>query len=137
MNFQIDHNLLHDTNNRISISQWNELIKAISKNRVDANQPKDAMYVGSEKIDRNAVNEKRYFCYDNYDRYGVPGLDFVIVSDKELGTLTVYNGSEEARAPVTFEQGMQIARNFFNEYGDQMAEEIVCEWVMDGNPSIF
>ena len=42
-----------------------------------------------------------------------------------------------ARAPITFEEGMQIAQNFFNEYGGQMAEEIVCEWVMNGNKSVF
>ena len=41
-----------------------------------------------------------------------------------------------AYAPVSFEKGMQIARNFWNEFGSQMAEEIVCEYVMDGNPKI-
>ena len=120
-------------NNLINIKQWNKLINAVSKNRIDTNQPTDAIYVGS----RNFGNSKRYFCYDNYDRVDVPGLDLVISNDAEHGKLTVYNASEQSRAPVTFEQGMQIALNFFNEHGDQMAEEIVCEWVMHGNASTF
>ena len=120
-------------NNQISLTQWNELIETVTHSPVTQVQADDTLYIGS----RSFGNSKRYYCYDNYDRHEVPGLDFVISNDAELGKLTVYNGSEQARAPITFEQGMQIARNFFNEYGDQMSEEIVCEWVMDGNPSIF
>jgi len=128
---------MQNTNNLISIAQWNELIKAVSKNRCDTCQPKDTMYVGEEKLDRYKVNETRYFCYDNYDRHDIPGLDFVISNDNDTGRLTVYNGSEQARAPITFEQGKQIAQNFFNEKGSDIAEEIVCEWVMSGNASTF
>ena len=133
MSFQIDHNLLHEVNNNISRSQWNELMKAVIEHTKTANQPVDVLYIGS----RSFGNSKRFYCYDNYDRHDVPGLDFVISNDNNTGRLTVYNGSEQARAPITFKQGMQIARNFFNEYGDQMAEEIVCEWIMAGNPSTF
>lgn len=133
MNNQIDHNLLHNINNTITQDQWNELIETVTHSPVTQVQADDTLYISSS----NFGNSKRYFCYDNYDRHDVPGLDFVISNDAEHGKLTVYNGSEQARAPITFEQGKQIARNLFNEYGDQMAEEIVCEWVMDGNPSIF
>ena len=133
MSFQIDHNLLHNINNTITQDQWNELIETVKNSPVTQVQADDTLYISSS----NFGNSKRYFCYDNYDRHDVPGLDFVISNDAENGKLTVYNGSEQARAPITFEQGKQIARNLFNEYGDQMAEEIVCEWVMDGNPSTF
>jgi|TARA_B100001059_G_C17615536_1_gene466794 hypothetical protein len=128
---------MQNKNNLISITQWNKLISAVSKNRIDTNQPTDTMYVGSEQLDRNKVNETRYFCYDNYDRHDVPGLDFIISNNTALGKLTVYNGSEQARAPISFEQGKQIAQNLFNDYGSNMAEEIVCDWVMDGNTSTF
>ncbi len=128
---------MQNKNNLISITQWNKLISAVSKNRIDTNQPTDTMYVGSEQLDRNKVNETRYFCYDNYDRHDVPGLDFIISNNTALGKLTVYNSSEQARAPINFEQGKQIAQNLFNEYGSNMAEEIVCEWVMAGNNSSF
>lgn len=133
MSLKIDHNLLHDINNNITRCQWNELIETVKNSPSRQTQPNGALYICNSKFG----NSKRYSCYDNYDRFDVPGLDFVISNDSDTGRLTVYNGSEQARAPITFEQGMQIASNFFNEYGDQMAEEIVCEWVMDGNPSTF
>lgn len=120
-------------NNQINLTQWNELIETIKNSPATQVQAEDTLYISS----RSFGNSKRYSCYDNYDRHDVPGLDFVISNDTDMGKLTVYNGSEHARAPISFEQGMQIARNFFNEYGDQMAEEIVCDWVMNGNPSTF
>jgi len=121
------------TNNQITLTQWNELIETVKNSPSTQVESDDTLYIGSN----NFVNSKRYFCYDNYDRYYIPGLDFVIANDSEQGKLTVYNGSEQARAPINFEEGKQIAQNFFNEYGGQMAEEIVCEWVMDGNASNF
>ena len=121
-------------NNNISIDQWNQLMTAVDQH-IDATKtfPNDILYRGEKQ---NTYN-KRFYCYDNYDREYHPGLDLRIDDGEETGELTVYNASEQARAPITFEEGLQIAQNFFNEYGGQMAEEIVCEWVMDGNPSIF
>ena len=124
-------------NNLINIKQWNKLINAVSKNRIDTKQPTDAMYVGSEKIDNNKTNDTRYFCYDNYDRHDVPGFDLIIKNNSLMGTLTVYNGSEQARAPITFDEGLNIAQNFFNEEGYDMSEEIVCDWVINNNVSAF
>ena len=124
-------------NNLINIKQWNKLINAVSKNRIDTKQPTDTMYVGSERINNNKTNDTRYFCYDNYDRYNVPGLDFIISNNADQGKLTVYNGSEQARAPITFDEGLNIAQNFFNEEGYDMSEEIVCDWVINNNVSAF
>ena len=137
MSFQINHNLLHEIDNKISLEQWEELMAAVRTNLAITNQPKGFIYAGEDKIDNNEVNTSRYFCYDNRDLIDVPGLDFVLRSDDDKGTLTVYNGSEQARAPITFEQGLKIAHNFFNYEGYEMSEEIVCDWVMNGNPSIF
>jgi hypothetical protein len=120
-------------NNQISLTQWSEIIETVKNSPDTQDQADDTLYIGSS----NSGNSKRYFCYDNYDRVDVPGLDFIISNDSDIGKLTVYNGSEQARAPISFEEGKQIARNLFNEYGDQMAEEIVCEWVMSGNSSSF
>ena len=121
-------------NNNISIDQWNQLMTAVDQH-IDATKtfPNDILYRGEKQ---NTYN-KRFYCYDNYDREYHPGLDLRIDDGEETGELTVYNASEQARAPITFEEGLQIAQNFFNEYGGQMAEEIVCEWVMDGNESAF
>tara|TARA_B100000212_G_scaffold102737_1_gene75801 strand:+ start:1985 stop:2362 length:378 start_codon:yes stop_codon:yes gene_type:complete len=121
-------------NNNITVEQWNQLMEAVDRHIDEAKcWPADVLYRGSKQ---NTYN-KRLYCYDNYDRLDHPGLDLRIDNGETFGELTVYNASEQARAPITFEEGLQIARNFFNEYGGQMAEEIVCEWVMDGNSSIF
>ena len=120
-------------NNQITRLQWNELMEAVISHSQNANQPMDVLYSGARKFG----DAKRYFCYDNYDRHHIPGLDFVISNNAEQGKLTVYNSSEQARAPIDFEEGMRIAKNFFNEKGSDMAEEIVCDWVMSGNASTF
>ena len=134
MPFTIDLNLIHDIDNNITRQQWNELMEAVDNHITSANHPDDVLYRNSETHNNGS---QRFFCYDNYDRYYNPGLDLSIDKDADIGTLTVYNGTEQARAPITFEQGMQIAQNFLNGEGSMMAEEIVCNWVMDGNPSIF
>ena len=121
-------------NNNISIDQWNQLMGAVDQHiNAAKNFPSDILYRGENQNTHN----KRFYCYDNYDRIDHPGLDLRIDNGEKTGELTVYNASEMARAPITFEEGLQIARNFFNEYGGQMAEEIVCEWVMSGNESTF
>ena len=119
-------------NNIITKSQWEEIISAVKLNAENTCQSKDVIYLGA---DQNST-KSRHYIYDNYDRYDIPGFDFVISKDSDKGRLTVYNGSEMAYAPIEFKEGLQIAQNFFNEYGGQMAEEIVCDYVMDGNPKI-
>ena len=124
---------MSNKNNLISITQWNELIRAVTKNRIDTKQPCDVLYIGS----RSFGNSRRFFCYDNYDRRTSPGFDLVISNDAELGKLTVYCGSEQARAPIAFAEGKQIAESFFNYIGCELSEDIVCEWIMSGNASTF
>ena len=120
--------------NIITLNQWEKLIAEVQTHVAKSNQPDDVIYTSVEKS--KSKSKSRHCIYDNYDRYYSPGLDFVIEDSNDKGRLTVYNGSEMAYAPITFEEGLQIAQNFFNEYGGQMAEEIVCDYVMDGNPTI-
>ena len=120
-------------NNQITLDQWQQLMEAVDAHVATANWPSDVLYQGMKQY----PTAQRYYCYDNYDRIDFPGLDFRLNNEDAHGTLTVYNGSEQARAPITFKEGMMIARNFLNDEGGQMAEEIVCDWVMDGNPSVF
>ena len=132
MSFQIDHNLLHDVDNKITLDQWNKIVETVKNAPSTKVEADDVLYI----VERKMEDKVRHSVYDNYDRFYSPGLDFVVSADG-IGTLTVYNSSEQARAPITFEQGMQIANNFFNAEGSMMSEEIVCEWVMDGNPSML
>ena len=118
--------------NIITKDQWQQITDTIKSNVSSYNESPDAVYESKE----SRSNKTRYCICDDYDRGYVPRLDFVIEDDKDIGKLTVYDCSEMSNAPVSFEEGMQIARNFWNEYGSQMAEEIVCDYVMDGNPRI-
>ena len=121
-------------NNNITLDQWRQLMEAVDQH-IDKNNScqTNILYRG----EKQNMNNKRFYCYDDYDRIEHPGLDLRIFNEETTGKLTVYSAPEMARAPITFEEGLQIAQNFFNEYGGQMAEEIVCEWVMNGNKSVF
>ena len=119
--------------NIITRDQWQQITDAIKSNVLSYNEPSDVVYESEE----SRSNKTRHFICDNYDRGYVPRLDFVIEDDKDIGKLTVFDCSEMANAPITFKEGMQIARNFWNESGSQMSEEIVCDYVMCGNPRII
>ena len=116
-------------NNQITLEQWNNLVQSVQKRACIM----DELYIGSESKN----NQTRYFCYDNLDRIDIPGFDFVLDNNGKKGTLTVWNGSEQARAPVNIATAKTIAYFFWDDNGSQMAEDIVCDWIMDGNKSIF
>jgi len=119
-------------NNTITKEQWEQIIKAVDLHSMKLHQHDDRVYSG-----KNLKNHQtRHYIYDNYDHHDSPGLDFVIHEGSDSGRLTVYNGSEMAYAPVSFEKGLEVAKNFFNMHGSEIAEEIVCDYVMDGNPKI-
>ncbi len=119
-------------NNIITREQWEQITEAVNFHSANSNQPDDVIYMSID----NKGEQSRHYIYDNYDRLDSPGFDFVIHKDCGVGRLTVYNGSEQAYAPIDFEKGLEIANNFFNEEGSLMAEEIVCEYAMLGNPMI-
>ena len=119
-------------NNLITKDQWKLIVKAVNLHAVKLHQHDDRIYAGKNLRDP----QTRHYIYDNYDLHDSPGLDFVISEGCDVGRLTVYNCSEMAYAPVSFEKGLEIAENFFNMHGSDMAEEIVCDYVMDGNPKI-
>ena len=119
-------------NNIITTEQWEKILTAVNLHSMKLHQHDDRIYVGKDLKN----SQTRHYIYDNYDHHDSPGLDFVISEGYDSGRLTVYNGSEMAYAPVTFEKGLDIARNFWNVHGSEMAEEIVCDYVMDGNPRI-
>ena len=119
--------------NTITENQWGQIVSAVQLHAKRTRQYSDVIYSGKTQ----SPPQTRHYIYDNYDRFDSPGLDFVIREGCESGRLTVYNGSEQAYAPVSFEKGLDIANNFFNAEGSLMAEEIVCDYVMDDNPKIM
>ena len=119
-------------NNIITKSQWEKILSAVNIHSLKLHQHDDRIYSGKTL----KSSQTRHYIYDNYDHHDSPGLDFVIHEGSDTGRLTVYNGSEMAYAPVNFEKGLYIAKNFLNCKGSDMAEGIVCDYVMDGNPKI-
>ena len=125
---------MQNVDNNITLAQWQELMHDINNHVMQNNLPHDIVYSGSET---RSNNNTRFFCYDNYDNIESPGLDFIISDSNDIGSLIVYNASEQARAPISFNQAKDIAQNFFNINGSMLAEEIVCDWVMEGNQSVL
>ena len=119
-------------NNIITKTQWEEIIKNFQNHCKVSNIKDEEIYF----INDLKGKKRRLSIYDNYDRWCSPGLDFVFLDGEEEGRLTVYNNSEMSYAPITFEEGIQISSNFFNDYGSQISEEIVCDHVIDNGQMI-
>ena len=121
----------HTTNNTISQQQWNSILETFNKHCESSNVKEDEPYMGSEIVNKNGTTKRKQFIYDNYDRFSSPGLCLMSSPDADEGLLYVYNPSEQAHAPITLEQGLEIASKFFSYEGYMMSEEIVCNYVME------
>jgi len=119
--------------NQITQTQWNQILTAVQLHAKKSHQHDDVIYSGKTQ----SPPKIRFYIYDNYDRVNSPGLDFVVNEGSDYGNLTVWCGTEQAYAPIDFETGLNIASNFFNCEGSMIAEEIVCDYVMDDNPKIM
>ena len=121
---------MNNNNNQITPIQWELILEAFHTHCKENNVKEDEPYIGDKfSITPSGSNKRRQFIYDNYDRYTSPGLEFVQI-DKVTGSLFVYNSSEQAHAPITFQQGMEIADNFFLYKGTSLSESIVCDYQM-------
>lgn len=124
VNNHFDHKIGKD-NNLITKEQWEEISDAAEHHLNQCGEAPDSLYYGKT----NRWPQTRYSLYDNHDRGLFPGLDFVITLGQELGRLTVYDSDKMSYAPITYDQGLQIARNFFNETGTRISSGIVCDHI--------
>ena len=123
---------MNNNDKQITAAQWNSILETFNTYCKEKNIKEDEAYIG-DKLTTNSSGDRskrRQYIYDNYDRFTSPGLEFILVNDMELGTLFVYNGSEQAHAPITFQQGLEIADNFFSYRGTELSEQIVCDYKM-------
>jgi len=123
---------MNNNDKQITAAQWNSILETFNTYCKEKNIKEDESYIG-DKLTTNPSGDRskrRQYIYDNYDRYTSPGLEFILVNDMERGTLFVYNGSEQAHAPITFQQGLEIADNFFSYRGTELSEQIVCDYQM-------
>ena len=119
-------------NNNITTDQWQQILDSVDASRIEHNERPDSLYNTTTTLH----NKTRHCIYDNYDRFYMPGLDYIVEGNQKTGRLYVYNSSEMARAPISLQQGLAIARNFFNEYGSRMSEEIVNDYVMSSSQDV-
>ena len=117
-------------NNLINMQQWNTILAAFYHHCEADGVGEDEIYVKSVEFFKGSLHKCRYFIHDNYDRLSSPGLRFITDVGDESGRLYVYNPSEQACAPITFEEGVEIAENFFTYEGYMMSERIVCNYMM-------
>jgi len=113
-------------NNNITPDQWQQILDSADASRIEHDERPDSLYITTTDLN----NKTRHIIYDNYERLHMPGLDYIVEGNQKTGRLYVYNSSKMARAPISLNQGLAIARNFFNEYGSRMSEEIVNDYFM-------
>ena len=122
----------NEINNIINQQQWTTILNAFNYHCTSNEVPTDMPHIGEKVSGQGSVPKRSQFIYDNYDSFSSPGLLLVSLPDADEGKLFVYNSSEQAHAPITFDQGLKIANNFFNYTGYMMSEKIVCDYLMSG-----
>ena len=119
-------------NNSITPDQWESILEAFHTHCKDKNIEKDEILINNDFTSNYHGNhtKRRQSIHDGYGRFTSPGLEFLLMDKMSTGALFVYNQSEQAHAPITFEEGMQIAQNFFTYKATELSEHIVCNHVM-------
>ena len=120
-------------NNSITPLQW-ELILDAFHTHCKENGVKEDEPLIKDEFTSNASGDhtkRKQSIFDNYDRHTSPGLTFLLMDQMSTGALFVYSSSEQENAPITFDEGMEIARNFFSYKATELSEHIVCNHVMN------
>ena len=117
--------------NFISVEQWKVILTAFKLHcaSIEVDEKEEVYYIDEETCFGD-VSKQRVAIYDNLDRYSSPALDFIVDVESGNGKLYVYNGSEQARAPIDFENGLKIAKTFFTYAATELSESIVCNYIM-------
>ncbi len=119
--------------NQITPLQWELILDAFHTHCKEKGVKEDAPLIKDE-FTSNASGDRtkrKQSIFDNYDRHTSPGLNFLLMDQMSTGALFVYSSSEQAHAPITFEEGMQIAQTFFTYEATELSEHIVCNHVMN------
>ena len=119
--------------NQITPLQWELILDAFHTHCKEKGVKEDAPLIKDE-VTSNASGDftsRKQSIYDNYDRHTSPGLNFILVNNMSKGSLFVYSSSEQDHAPISFDEGMEIAQNFFSYKATELSEHIVCNHVMN------
>jgi len=119
-------------NNNITPLQWELILDSFHSHCKENNTKEDEPLI-QDKFKTNSLGftKRTQSIFDNYDRYTSPGLTFYLTDNMSTGSLYVYSGSEQAHAPITFDEGIAVAQNFFSYKATEISEHIVCNHVMN------
>ncbi len=119
-------------NNNITPLQWELILDAFNTHCKEHSVKEDAPLIRDETTTNSSgFTQRTQSIYDNYDRHTSPGLTFIQINNVTSGNLYVYSGSEQDHAPITFDEGIEIAQNFFSYKATELSEHIVCNHVMN------
>ena len=120
-------------NNSITPAQWELILDAFHTHCKEKGVKEDEPLIIDE-LTSNASGDhtkRKQAIFDNYDRHTSPGLTFLLMDQMSTGALFVYSSSEQAHAPITLDEGMEIAKQFFSEEASELSDHIVCNHVMN------
>ena len=119
------------TNNNITPLQWELILDAFNTHCKEKGVKEDEPLIRDETTTNSSgFTQRNQSIFDNYDRFSSPGLYFKVINNMSSGNLYVYSGSEQAYAPITFDEGIEIAQSFFTYTATELSEHIVCNYVM-------
>jgi len=127
------------SNQSITPVQWQSVIDAAEKHVRDQNLPDERFYVNFREKSFSGFEADGYreSILDNYDEFSVPSLHFDYDMITESGQIRVYDNSEQASAPVSLEQALDIASKMFTEDGSKVAQDIVYHYVDQQSASLY
>ena len=122
---------METTNNNITPTQWKLILDAFHIHCKEHGVKEDEPLIRDETTtNTSGFTQRNQSIVDNYDRFTSPGLYFKVINNMSSGNLYVYSSSEQDFAPITFDEGIEIAQSFFSYAATELSEHIVCNHVM-------
>lgn len=119
------------TDNNITPLQWELILDAFNTHCKEKGVKEDEPLIRDETTTSSSgFTQRTQSIFDNYDRFTSPGLYFKVINNMSSGNLYVYSSSEQDFAPITFDEGIEIAQSFFTYAATELSEHIVCNHVM-------
>ena len=119
------------TNNNITPLQWELILDAFNTQCKEKGVKEDEPLIRDETTTNSSgFTQRNQSIFDNYDRFSSPGLYFKVINNMSSRNLYVYSSSEQASAPITFDEGIEIPQPFFTYTATELSEHIVCNYVM-------
>ena len=127
------------SNQSITPAQWQTVIDAAEQHVYDLNLPDERLYVNFRERSYSGMECDAYreSIVDNYDEFTVPTLHFDYNMITETGQIRVYDNSEQASAPVSLKQALNIASKMFTPEGNKVAQDIVYHYVDQQTASLY